>query len=431
MQHISCSRHVLVSKCSELLEQKEQHQFQSFAEILNAYIHFKTQKNLELMKQAYAYFSPNQDTEVYPKLNQSEKDQQASILADTFRNILLNANYKELTDQDIKEALNQSSLVEVNTDVELEDYERILCFYRGNSEKQVTIKLKYFREKEIQFESYDNVALLLQIKPQSYFDEKGTDDEELNFKPGKTYLYLYKDIPHFDLELLFPNVKISMNFKDKLMLLVPAVGAAIPMLIKVLPAITVLVGALAFVIFGLDLGGEFNVDINNPKAVYPVLITVLSACVALGGFAARQYIKYKNKRLQFLKKVSDVLFFKSLDISQGVLNAIVDSAEEEESKEMLLIYYLLNQENKPLSKEEIRIKLNAWLLDNLSMDLDINVDSALEKLQSLTATAEDDDTAIVQKNSDGKFQASTVETAKRIVDDVWDNLFHYANSPAN
>jgi len=59
---------------------------------------------------------------------------------------LLNANYQELNKQDIEKALNQSSLVPVNTKVDLNDYERILLFYSGSNVKQATIK-RFFRKK--------------------------------------------------------------------------------------------------------------------------------------------------------------------------------------------------------------------------------------------------------------------------------------------
>ena len=74
MNFIPCSRHVLVNKCCKTasFDDSEQHQFISFAEILNAYVHFKALKNLEQMKQAYAYLNPNQDTPVFPMLNAEE-----------------------------------------------------------------------------------------------------------------------------------------------------------------------------------------------------------------------------------------------------------------------------------------------------------------------------------------------------------------------
>ena len=287
----------------------------------------------------------------------------------------------------------------------------------------------FFRKKQISFDNYDYVAVLLEIKSQQYFEKKEKRKDELNFKPGKVYLYLYKNIPHYDLELLFPNVKISMNLRDKLMLVIPALGAAIPMLIKILPALGLIVGAIALVVFGWDLGGKFDVDVSDPKAVYPLLLAALTACVALGGFAARQYIKYKSKRLEFLKKVTDVLFFKSLDVCQGVLNAVVDSAEEEQSKEMLLIYYLLMQEDKALNAEDIRRKMNAWTKNQFSVDSDINAELALEQLVNLQAPSDSGESiSVIEKIADGRYQSSSIESAKRIIDYIWDNLFQYTNN---
>lgn len=429
MQYIPCSRHVLINKCCKALNDKEQRQFQSFAEILNAYVHFKAQKNLELMKQSYAYFNPNQDDPVFPSLTQDEEYQQAGLLADTFKRVLFEANYQELTEQDIKNALMQSSLVPVNTQVNLDDYQRILLFYRGSSVKQATIK-RFFRKKEISFENYNHVAVLLEIKQQDYFQDKDNDKDRLDFKPGKIYLYLYKNIPHYDLELLFPNVKISMNLRDKLMLIIPALGAAIPMLIKILPALGLLVGAIALVVFGWNLDGDFDVDVKDPKAIYPLLLASLSACAALGGFAVRQYIKYKSKRLEFLKKVTDVLFFKSLDVSQGVLNSVIDSAEEEQSKGMLLAYFLLMQEGKALDKNELSNMVTAWVKEHFSVEADINIEVALEHLMSLQAPSNSGDStsAVVEGVATGQYQASSIESAKRIIDYTWDNVFQYSTA---
>lgn len=429
MQYIPCSRHVLINKCCKALNDKEQRQFRSFAEILNAFVHFKSQKNLELMKQSYAYFNPNQDGPVFPPLTHDEESQQAGLLADTFKRVLFNANYQELTEQDIKTALTQSSLVPVNTQVNLDDYQRILLFYRGSSIKQATIK-RFFRKKEISFENYDYVAVLLEIKQQQYFLDRGESEDVLDFKPGKIYLYLYKNIPYYDLELLFPNVKISMNLRDKLMLIVPALGAAIPMLIKILPALGLMVGAIALVVFGWNLDGNFDVDVKDPKSIYPLLLASLSAFAALGGFAVRQYIKYKSKRLEFLKKVTDVLFFKSLDVSQGVLSTVIDSSEEEQSKGMLIVYYLLMQEGKALGKQELSNNVATWIKENFSVDADINIEIALEKLMNLQAPSDSGDgtSAVIEKVVSDQYQASSIDSAKRIIDYTWDNVFQYSNS---
>ncbi len=406
---------------------EQQRQFQSFAEILTAYVHFKAQRNLELMKQSYAHFNPNEES-LLPGLTQEEAKQQANILAETFKRVLLDANYQELDQGDIEKALSQSSLVPVNTQVDLDAYERILLFYRGSNIKDVTIK-RFLFKKQINFENYDHVAVLLEIKSQQYFDQKEKHKEIANFEPGKVYLYLYKNIPHYDLELLFPNVKISMSIRDKLMLIIPALGAAIPMLIKILPALGLLIGAIALVVFGWNLDGDFDVDVSDPKAVYPLLLASFSACIALGGFAVRQYIKYKSKRLVFLKKVTDVLFFKSLDVCQGVLHSVIDAAEEEQSKEMLLIYFILLQEKRPLTQEQIRDKVNQWTKEQLGAETNVQIHHSLEQLINLKATNDStNELSSVVKHIEGDlFKASDLSTAKRIVDYIWDNIFQYSN----
>jgi hypothetical protein len=118
-----------------------------------------------------------------------------------------------------------------------------------------------------------------------------------------------------------------MSLKDKLMLSIPALG---------------------------------DVDVSNAKLIYSLIIAVLSTSFALGGFAVCQYVKDKSKRLEFLKKVTDVLFFfKSLDVCQSTLSAVVDLAEKEKSKQALLIYALMLNEKHPFKQEVVQTRVNA------------------------------------------------------------------------
>ena len=73
-----------------------------------------------------------------------------------------------------------------------------------------------------------------------------TKEKELKFIPGKMYLYFYKNIPKLDIDLLFPNVTTSMTWKDRLLFGVPAIGAAIPLILKALPNVLLLVAAILF-----------------------------------------------------------------------------------------------------------------------------------------------------------------------------------------
>ena len=155
---------------------------------------------------------------------------------------------------------------------------------------------RWLRKKTITVGNYDRMAVLLQVKDSDHFAVR-VKQSNPQLIPGKMYLNLYKNIPNHDLELLFPNLKIGMNLRDKLMRAVPAFGAAIPLGLKALPSVGLLISAIALVVFGWELGGDFAIVGPNEKAVYALLTALLSITVALGGFAAGQYRTYKNRRL--------------------------------------------------------------------------------------------------------------------------------------
>ena len=115
----------------------------------------------------------------------------------------------------------------MQTAVDFYDYETFAFYYRTSNEIDLKVK-KWFRMKTLTIGNYDRMAVLLQVKDAAYYKHnEGNRDDELI--PGKIYLNLYKNIPHHDLELLFPNLKIIMTLKDKLMLAIPALGAAVPL----------------------------------------------------------------------------------------------------------------------------------------------------------------------------------------------------------
>lgn len=421
---IPLSRHELVDRlcASKAFKAEERNKFQQFCEILSAYAHFVGQKDLELMKLAFSHFDPNADRVSLTPIEQSAHENTAQEFAEAFSRTARRANFHPLGEHDIRAALNKASIVPVQTSVDFDAFERFEFYFRTSNEIDVTIK-RWWRKKKLTVGNYDRMATLLQLKESTYF--AGTDDPLAeNLKPGKIYLNLYKNIPHHDLELLFPNLQISMNLKDKLMLGVPALGAAVPLGLKILPSVGLLIGAIALFVFGFELGGRFSVDAGDGKAVFALLTAVLSISLALGGFAAGQWLKYKSRRLEFLKKVTDVLFFKSLDIGKGVLNALIDSAEEEECKEMMLVFFILLQSEKALKASEIDLAAEQWLQSAIGARVNFDVDKALDKLTEIRS-AESNGGAIVELDETGAFRAVGIDDAKSIIDNVWDNAFSY------
>ncbi len=152
------------------------------------------------------------------------------------------------------------------------------------------------------------------FKDKEHFESKSNlkDIEELGFVPGKTYLFLYKNVPRSDLELLFPNVQVAMSAKDRAIFALPALGAIVPIMMKIVPSLALLAAAILVFTIGSEGTRQLGFNVKDSGNIYPVLAAALSVGAGLGGFAVKQYLNYKNKRLKFLKKVTDTLFFKCL-----------------------------------------------------------------------------------------------------------------------
>ena len=268
--------------------------FREFCMILSAYYHFKFHKFQETAKDNFASFNPDNDTRLRHQPDSAKKAEMEEELVKAFVHILERANYKSMSESVLQKAFDEESLVELNTKVDFNDFDRMLFFYRGDTFKTIQVK-KFFKKIDLTVDVFERVVLLLKFKEASYFVDKKEKLDELNFKPGKIYLYYYKNIPKYDLELLFPNIKVSMTWKDLLLFGVPAVGAGISVVVKVVPQMMLVIGVIAFFLFGPQLAIKLGVHESTVDNIMPVLAATLSVVVTFGGLAFKQYSSYKNK----------------------------------------------------------------------------------------------------------------------------------------
>src|SRR6185312_17552833 len=114
-------------------------------------------------------------------------------------------------------------------------------------------------------------------------------------RPGAVLLKYFRDIARTDLNALFPDVRVVMGLRDRLMLGVPALVGGIPILLKLASTLTVL-----FVVAGFYLGLHGSVkDADTAGA-----LAAVSGLVALGGFIVRQWVKFQRQSLIYQKILS-------------------------------------------------------------------------------------------------------------------------------
>ncbi len=400
--------------------------FRHFCDILSAYYHFRFHLVLENLKNGFAPFDPDADTKTPEPLSAIAQAEIEDQLVKNFVSVLRSANYEHLSEDDLQKAFQQESLIPLNTDVDFSDFEngRIIFFHRGVSTETVPFRKWFFKKIDVSFEAFERVVLLIKFKGKDHFERKKKKFEVMNFSPGKMYIYYYKKIPKFDLDILFPNVDVSMNWKDLLKFGVPAIGALVPILIKTLPNILLIIGVILFFAAGPAVAERWGANEETVNNFFPILTAILSMGFMLGGYAVKQYMNYKNKRLKFLKNVTDTLFFKNLDCNAGVFHRLIDEAEEEECKEIILVYYFLLT-HKDLTKPQLDDQIEKWMEEKWGTVIDFDVDKALKNMEALKA---EDRRSLVHTDPQNAIRVLALNDANQLIDYVWDNFFTY-NAP--
>jgi len=384
--------------------------FREFCRILEALFHFEFHRRLEAMKNCYAPFNPDSDTRLVDGYTREERKRLQKELVSEMTAVLNSANFEKITSEDLSQALAEESLFKIRLEVDFDDFEDVIFFRRGESVKQETLVSFWgLRKKFFSFTNYDRVAIYLKFKEHQYFDARGR--KKRNFIPGSTIVKLFHNVPKADLEMLFPNSRVRMKTIDKLIIGVPAVISGVVVVVTKLGASLILIAAVAA--FWLGFSRE-QVQLDQKH-----LIALGAGLATLGGFLFRQINKFKNRKIKFLKALTDSLYFKNLDNNTGVFYHLIDAAEEEETKEAILAYFFLLTEKQPLTKKELDGQIEKWFESRWNTRINFEIDDALAKLDRL---------GLANTRDGERLQCQPLKEAKRRLDDIWDNYFRF-NQP--
>ena len=388
------------------LSETEVNRFRSFCQILEALFHFEFHARLEKLKACYRPFNPDTDTRQLFNYSDAEKSELQKQLVSEMTTVLDAANFEKVTAKDLQQALGEESLFQIRLEVDFDDFEDVIFFRRGKTVKEETL-VKFFglRKKKFQFTNYERVAIYIKFKEKPYFDSQKR--KNLYFEPGSTIIKLFHNVPKADLEMLFPNSKVRMKTIDKIIIGVPAAVSGIIVLVTKLGASLLLIGSV--ISFWLGFKNE-EVQIKQQH-----LIALGAGLGTLAGFIFRQISKYKNRRIKFMKALSDNLYFKNLDNNAGVFYHLIDAAEEEEFKEAILAYYFLLTARQSPSKEELDQRIEKWLAERWDCHIDFEIGDAIHKLLRLELIEVDTD----------HFRCVPLNAARQKIDSIWDNFFTY------
>jgi hypothetical protein len=415
------------------LDQEAIRDFQTFCDILTAFFHFQFHSTLEQIKANYQVFNPNADVQPLYEPALQDYEQMSDQVVQAFKTILEKANYLPISKDMIHEVVDTRSLIKLKTSVDFDDFEQVLCYYRGNSENTIQVKQFFWGEKQQTIQFFERLVLLLKFKGEGYFhthkNRKKRQVSKQNFIPGKIYLFFHKNLPKPNLSLLFPNLQTSMPLKDKLLFAVPLTVAAAPIAAKLFLHMLLLLAAFLALQHPEIAREILQKKITTTLDIVPSTVAFLTILIAFVGFAMHHYKHYKATTIQFQKDVTDTLFFKNLANNAGVFQMLVDIAEEEECKEIILVYYHLLISPVPLTPEELDVRIETWLLEKTGTSIDFDIHSPLKTLQSIRGLAKSSsvDQSLLSYDDQGRCKVLPLKDAKIVLDYVWDSVFRYNN----
>ena len=378
-----------------------------FCELLSNSFHVEYHQTLESLKNDYAPFDPNADTKQLEPYSSEQKAQCQARFAENFAGVLNAANFEKITEQDLQEALTEESLFKVRLEVEFDDFEQVVFYRRGESQLSESITSFFgLRKQSINFTNFDRVAVFITFKGKEHFDQK--NKPLLGFEPGSTIVKLFQNVPKADLEMLFPNSEVRMRPIDKAIIGGSAVvGGAVVLVTKLGASLVLLATLLAF-----WLGWrEESVEMTQQH-----FISFAIGMGVLGGFVFKEWSKFKNRKIKFMKALSDNLYFKNLDNNAGVFHTLIDAAEEEDFKEAILAYSFLLNNSSGLSAQALDNTIEHWFENKYQSQVDFEISDALSKLKRLQL--------VVIK--DNIYLAVPLDKAKQKLDEYWDNIFKFA-----
>jgi hypothetical protein len=378
------------------LDEGDQARFRQLARMLGAILHYEYLGELDRLRETYFYFDP----EIDPHEFGSAKDLSAAYreLSDEFTRVLTEANFIEISHQEITQAFAEGARVRVKIKAPIDDYRDVRMFRRGHHTETIEVPAWFgLRRRPLEIMVYDDVVLMVATKP----DGMTTDDARRalssarrggqKVRSGAVLFKYFRHIARADLKALFPNVRVVRSLMDHLTLGVPAVLGGVPILIKLASTMTVL-----FLVAGFYLGLSGTLHDKDVEQA----LAALSGLLALGAFLLRQWGNFHRQSLVHQKQLTDNIYYRNVNNNSGIFTYLIGEAEDQDWKEVLLAYYGLLTEAGAVASAELDARIEGLLARALGVSADFEIDHALSRLKGYDLVIETDGGLVAAPLSD-------------------------------
>ena len=370
------------------LDEDSSQKYSNLFKMFEVIWHHDMHHNLEDLKNRYDSMNPDSFEDInYNKTN-------LSSFLEKLDEVMMDGNWLTITDKEIDEALEGEDILPISLDVRFDEFSNMKLYRLGDSYQETEVKSMFGLKKETKnVRIFSNVLTVLEFKDEKWFmAERKRKKHYLGQEGQGLHIRLFKDVPHLDMEVIFPNTSPSMRTLEKIKIGAPLVGGIVSLSLKYGP-----------MLFGSASG-------DTSLSLLGGLLT------ALGTYVLKTYTSYQKTREKFRSVVAKDMYFKGIANNQSVLTYMIDMAEEQEVKEAICAYMFIQESDVSMNEEELDEAIEEWLLSTFGHDIDFEVDDALAKLEKMN---------LLSVAADGKLSVISVEQALVTLDDYWDNLYDF------
>ena len=301
------------------------------------------------LSRRYERFNPARETVVVTEDDAKQCSRSLGELCEVLEYLLDKANYERLDDGQLASALSVTNSHGIRVRVDPGRVRILDLYVRGQTtvERRIRTLRHPLAGEERKVELFRRLAVVFQL----------ADEEVLNLK-------LFRDIPVADVEALLPHAEVEMSTFDRLKIVGGGLGALGGLLVK----------AITSLIKGAMMTGQL----------------LWAVIAALLGLSFRSFFGYRRAKHARVSQMTHNLYYQNVANNVGVLDLLLANIAEEELKEAVLAYALLRARPE-VGWPDLGSLAHEWLSRTFGVDVDFDVDDALETLRRFGLVASEED----------------------------------------
>ena len=173
--------------------------------------HHDMHHDLEDLKKGYDSMNPDS----FEDINYNQTN--LSSFLEKLDEVMMDGNWLTITDEEIDEALEGEDILPISLDVRFDEFSSMKLYRLGDSYRETEIKSLFGLKKETKnVRVFSNVLTVLEFKDEKWFMAERTRKKHYLGQEGQgLHIRLFKDVPHLDMEVIFPNTSPSMRTLEK------------------------------------------------------------------------------------------------------------------------------------------------------------------------------------------------------------------------